>query len=159
MCSSDLVEKSRELKREISAFAEVLLSDEDLHVKKEQIKSNEATKDTLQKEVLVKTEELEHIKTREQTIKKELLELTKIKEHKQKVFSELELVQNTKSSEIMNQVKLHAELHELEHKQEEVNKLGNLKAEYASVQEQIKEQDKLREIQLKKDGLQKEQIS
>jgi exonuclease SbcC len=155
----ELVEKSRELKREISAFAEVLLSDEDLHVKKEQIKSNEVTKENLHVDEKAKSQELEHIKSREQTIKKELLELTKIKEHKQKVFSELELVINSKSSEIMNQVKLHAELHELEHKQEALNKLGNLKAEYASLQEMLKEQDKLREIQLKKEGLQKEQVS
>jgi len=154
----ELVEKSRELSREIKAFAEVLLSDEDIKEKKEQIKSNETSKENLEKDVKSKSEELEHIKTREQLIKKELLELSKIKEHKQKVYSELELLQNTKSSEIMNQVKLSAELHELEHKQEELNKLGNLKAEYANIQEQVKAQEKLKEFQLKKEGLQKEQV-
>ena len=154
----ELVEKSRELKREISAFADVLLSGEDIKAKQEQIKNDEFKKENLQKEVVAKSQELEHIKSREQTIKKELLELTKIKEHKQKVFSELELVKNSKSSEIMNQVKLKAELHELEHKQEELDKLGNTKTEYANLQEQLKAQDKLKEFHLKRDGILKEQV-
>lgn len=154
----ELVEKSRELSREIKAFAEVLLSDDDIKAKQEQIKSNEKTKESLLKDVVSKSEELEHIKTREQTIKKELVELGKIKEHKQKLFSEFELLKNSKSSEIMNQVKLSAEMHELEHKQEELTKLGNLKAEYENLQEQLKTQEKSKEIQLKKEGLQKEQV-
>ncbi|MCW8895059.1 SMC family ATPase [Sulfurimonas sp.] len=155
----ELVEKSREIKREINAFAEVLLSDEDVKTKQEQIQINESAKEAEQKEVLSKSEELEHIKTREQSIKKELEVFAKTKEQKQKLFSELELAKNSKSLEIMNQVKLSAELHELEHKQDELSKFANVKTEYANLQEQLKEQDKLREFQLKKEGLQKEQAS
>ncbi|OHE04151.1 MAG: hypothetical protein A3K14_00865 [Sulfurimonas sp. RIFCSPLOWO2_12_FULL_36_74] len=119
----ELVEKSRELKREIEAFAEVLLGEEEIKLKEEQIKGSVAAKEALAKEVLGKTEELEHIKSREQNIKKELEIFAKTKEQKQKVFSELELLKNSKSLEILNQVKLMAELHELEHKQEESKKL------------------------------------
>ena len=154
----ELVEKSRELSREIKAFAEVLLSDEDVKVKQENIKSNEDTKKTLLQEVKSKSEELEHIKSKEQSIKKELVELGKIKEHKQKVFGELELLKHSKSSELINQTKLAAELHELEHKQEALTKLGNLKADYENLQVGLKAQNELKEIQIKKEGLQKEQV-
>lgn len=154
----ELVEKSRELKREIDAFAEVLLGEEEIKLKQEQIKGSVAVKEVLAKEVLSKSEELEHIKSREQHIKKELEIFAKTKEQKQKVFSELELAKNSKSSEIMNQVKLTAELHELDDKQEKLGKLEPLKAEYASLQEQLKEQDKLKEFHLKKDGILKEQV-
>ena len=154
----ELVEKSRELKREIDAFAEVLLCEEDISLKQEQIKGSVAVKEALTKEVLSKSEELEHIKSREQQIKKELEIFAKTKEQKQKVFSELELLKNSKSLEILNQVKLSAELHELEHKQEELKKLSPIKTEYLALQERLKEQEKLKEFHLKKDGILKEQV-
>ncbi|MFA5429472.1 MAG: SMC family ATPase, partial [Sulfurimonas sp.] len=116
------------------------------------------TKEALTKEVLSKSEGLEHIKSREQQIKKELEIFAKTKEQKQKVFSELELLKNSKSLEILNQVKLSAELHELEHKQEELKKLSPIKTEYLALQERLKEQEKLKEFHLKKDGILKEQV-
>lgn len=154
----ELIEKSRELKREIEAFKEVLLGEDEIKLKQDQIKGNNAVKEALTKEVLGKSEELEHIKSREQHIKKELEIFAKTKEQKQKVFSELELLKNSKSLEILNQVKLSAELHELEHKQDELKKLSPIKAEYATLQERLKEQDKLKEFHLKKDGILKEQV-
>jgi exonuclease SbcC len=153
----ELVEKSRELKREIEAFREVLLGEDEIKLKQEQIKESVTVKDAIAKEVLSKNEELEHIKLREQSIKKELELLSKTKEQKQKLFSELELAKNSKSSEILNQVKLSAELHQLEHKQEELKKLEPVKAEYTALQDQIKEQEKLKEFHLKKEGILKEQ--
>lgn len=155
----ELIERSREFKREINTFGEVLLSDEEIKLKQQQIKDSELTKESLKQEVLSKSKELKHIKSREISIKKELAELSKIKEHKQKVFSELKLVKQSKSSEIMNQVKLIAELHELEHKQDSLDKLVKIKEEYLSLREQLKDQDKLKEFYLQKEGLQKEQIS
>ena len=154
----ELVEKSRELRREIEAFAEVLLGEEDIKLKQEQIKANITAKEALSKDMTAKADELEHIKNREQNIKKELEIFAKTKEQKQKVFSELELLKNSKSLEILNQVKLMAELHELEHKQEELKKLQPLKTEYASLQERLKEQEKLKEFHLKKEGILKEQL-
>jgi len=153
----ELIEKSRELKREIDAFREVLLGEDEIKQKKELIKSEQSAKEALQKELKGKTEELEHIRLREQNIKKELSELAKTKEQKQKLFSELELIKNSKAAQIMNQVKLTAELHELEDKQEKLQKLQGVKEEYASLQEKLKEQEKQKEFMLKKEGLQKEQ--
>ena len=154
----ELVEKSRELKREISAFAEVLLGEREVKLKQEQIQNHKTTKENLSKEEKVKAEELEHIKHREQEIKKELDVFAKTKELKQKLFSELALLKNSKNSEVMNQVKLIAENHELEHKQEESKKLEPLRAEYLNLQGQLKEQEKLKEFHLKREGLQKEQV-
>ena len=154
----ELIERSRELKREIEAFKEILLGKDEIKLKQEQIKESESSKEALLKDMKAKTEELEHIKTREQGIKKELELLFKTKELKLKLFSELELAKNSKNSEILNQVKLTAELHELEDKEEKLKKLQSVKTEYLSLQEKLKEQEVLKERYLKKEGLQKEQI-
>ncbi|MFA6195437.1 MAG: SMC family ATPase [Sulfurimonas sp.] len=155
---NSLVEKSRELKREISAFDEVLLSAEDAKAKQEQIQTNQTAKEAFAKDVELKAKELEAIKLHEQKLKKELEIFAKTKEQKLKLFSELELIKNTKSSEIMNQVKLIAENHELEHKQEKLQELSHFKTEYLSLQEQLKTQEKLKEFHLKKEGLNKELV-
>ena len=154
----ELLEKSRELKREIEAFREILLGEDEIGQKQEQIKESGAAKENLAKEMLSKTQELEHIKSREQSIKKELEVFAKTKEQKQKLFSELELLKNSKSLEILNQVKLTAELHQLEDKEEKLKKLQPLKAEFVALQEKLKEQDRLRELQIKKEGILKEQV-
>ena len=154
----ELVEKSRELKREISAFAEVLLGEDEIKAKQEQIKINEAKKESLTKDEQSKTKELGTLKTKETSIKKELNVFAKTKEKKQKLFSELELLKNSISSETLNQTKLIAQNHELEHKQEKLIELGDVKKEYTTLQETLKEQDKLKEYHLKKDGLNKELV-
>ena len=155
---NSLVEKSRELKREISAFDEVLLSGEDAKAKKEQIKTNKTTKDSFVKDVELKTKELETIKLHEQKLKRELGVFAKIKEEKQKLFSEFKLIQNTKSSELINETKLIAQNHELQHKQEKLQELFHFKTAYIAVQEQLKTQEKLKEYHLKKEGLTKELV-
>ncbi len=154
-----LVEKSRELKREINAFDEVLLSVDDVKEKQEQIQTNKTAKETFVKDVELKTKELETIKLHEQKLKKELEVFTKTKEQKQKLYSEFKLIQNTKSLELLNETKLIAENHELEHKQEKLQELSHFKTEYMAVQEQLKEQDKLKEYHLKKEGILKEQVN
>ena len=154
----ELVEKSRELKREITAFDEVLLGKEELGAKKEQIKTNQIVKQSLLKDEQTKALELEHIKHKEQEIKKALDVFAKTKEQKQKLFSEFELIKNSRSSEIMNQVKLIAENHMLEHKQEELDTLASVKTQYADLQEKLKNQEKLKEQYLKKAGLSLEQV-
>ncbi|MBU1658247.1 SMC family ATPase [bacterium] len=154
---NSLVEKSRELKREINAFDEVLLSAEDVKIKQEQIHTNQSAKETFAKDVELKSKELEAIKLHEQKLKKELEIFAKTKEQKQKLFSELELLQNTKSLELLSEAKLIAENHELEHKQQKLTKLEKVKTEYLSLQQQLKSQEKLKEFHLKKEGLTKEQ--
>ena len=154
----ELVEKSRELKREISAFAEVLLGDDEIKVKQEQIKSNEEKKTLLMKDEQNKTKELVTLKDKEQAIKKELDVFIKTKEQKQKLFSDLKLLTNSKSLEMLNQAKLIAENHELEHKQEELKSLASVKKEYLSLPEDLKTQEKLKEYHLKREGLTKEQV-
>ncbi|WP_373004339.1 AAA family ATPase [Sulfurimonas sp.] len=154
----ELVEKSRSLGREINAFAEVLLGKDEIKAKQEQIKTNKASKETFAKDAELKTKELEAIKLQEQKLKKELEVFAKTKEQKQKLFSEFELIRNSKSIELINEAKLIAENHELEHKQEKLKKLSNVKPEYASLQEQLKAQERLKEFHLKKEGLTKELV-
>ncbi|MDA3908971.1 MAG: SMC family ATPase [Sulfurimonas sp.] len=154
----ELVEKSRNLKREIDAFKEVLLGDEEINAKKEQIKQNEEKKNALKKDEQNKTKELVTLKDKEQAIKKELDVFTKTKEQKQKLLAGLELLKNSKSLEMLNQAKLIAENHQLEDKQEELKTLASVKKEYLSLQEDLKTQEKLKEYHLKKEGLTKEQV-
>ncbi len=153
-----LVEKSRELKREIIAFDEVLLSSEDAKEKVQQIQANQTEKEAFSKDVELKTKELEAIKFNEQKLKKELEIFAKTKEQKQKLFSELELIKNTKSLELLNEAKLIAENHELEHKQEKLKELSHVTTKYLSLQEELKIQEKLKEFHLKKEGLTKELV-
>jgi len=82
----------------------------------------------------------------------------KTKEEIQKRFSELELIKNSKSLELLNEAKLIAQNHELEHKQQKLQELSHFKIEYISLQEQLKEQEKLKEYYLKKEGLTKELV-
>jgi exonuclease SbcC len=154
----ELVEKSRELKREIEAFKEVLLGEAEIKQKEKQIKENIASKEALAKDEKSKTKELDALKTKEREIKKELTIFAETKEKKQKLASQLELTKNSKNSELLNQVKLNAEFHELEDKQEKLESLKPAAKEYISLQQQLKEQEKLREFFLKKEGLQKEQV-
>ncbi|WP_345980877.1 SMC family ATPase [Sulfurimonas sp. HSL3-2] len=154
---NSLIEKSRQLKREIEAFKEVLLGDDEIKQKLEQIKADEANRSALLKDEKIKSEELSHIRQREQHLKQELSLLTKTKEQKQKLFAEFERAQQAHDSEVMNQVKLTAELHQLEHKQAELKTLEPLKAQFTQLQEQLKQQEQLREFHLKKEGILKEQ--
>jgi len=55
---NSLVEKSRELKREINAFDEVLLSAEDVKEKQEQIQTNKTTKEAFAKDVELRQKSL-----------------------------------------------------------------------------------------------------
>ncbi|MGB7401273.1 MAG: SMC family ATPase [Arcobacter sp.] len=154
----ELIEKSRELKREISAFAEVLLSTEDIQTKKEQIKSNEAIKKTLNEELQTQSKQIDSLKLKELDIKKELDLFAKIKEAKQKALSELNLLKNSINSNIENQNKLSTELKDLEEKQLQYKALEPIKKEYETLQASLKEQIQLKEYSLKKEGLIKEQV-
>ena len=154
----ELIEKSRELKREISAFAEVLLGADEIKAKQEQIKISVEKNNSLKKEEQEKSKELITLKEKEQAIKKELDVFTKTKEQKQKLLAGLELLTNSKSSELLNQAKLIAENHELEHKQETLTSLASVKKEYLNLQEDLKTQELLKEYHLKREGLTKEQV-
>ena len=154
----ELVEKSRELKREIEAFAEVLLSKEDIEEKTKQITQNKEKKHTLLKDEQNKTKELISLKDKESNIKKELSVFAATKEQKQKLEASLKQISSNKSIELLNQTKLIAELHELEHKQESLVSFANVKKDYLSLQEELKKQDQIKEKHLKREGLQKEQV-
>ena len=143
---------------EKSAFAEVLLGADEIKAKQEQIKQNQEKNSLLKKDEQDKTKELVTLKDKEQLIKKELDVFTKTKEQKQKLLAGLELLKNSKSIELINQAKLIAENHELEHKQEELATLASLKKEYLSLQEDLKNQELLKEYFLKREGLTKEQV-
>lgn len=149
----ELIEKSRELKREISAFAEVLLSAEDISIKKEHIVEYTNQSELLQKDINTRTTLLDTTKTQEQTIKQELELYAKTKEQKQSLHARCELLKSSIKSHQINQDKLSNELNNLKVKQEELRGLQSVKQEYISLHESIKEQEKLKEHHIRKEGL------
>jgi exonuclease SbcC len=152
-----LIERSRGLKREIDAFREVLLSGDEIIVKEGAIKTHNENKTLINTNLATKSKELEALKIKESESKKELDLLQKTKENKTKLLSELELIKNTLESNKLQQTKLASELLELQQKQKELVVLEPVKIEFEQLQLKLKEQQQLKEIQLKKDGLNKEQ--
>jgi len=149
----ELIEKSRELKREIGAFAEVLLSAEDISIKKEYIVEYTKQSQEIQKDISTRTTLLDNTKIEEQTIKQELELYTKTKEQKQNLHARCELLKSSIKSHQINQDKLSNELNNLKVKQEELRGLQSVKQEYTSLHEGIKEQEKLKEFHIRKEGL------
>ena len=153
----ELIEKSRELKREISAFTEFLLSAEDISIKKEHIVEYTNQNQEIQKDINTRTTLLDNTKIEEQTIKQELELYTKTKEQKQSLHARCELLKSSIKSHQINQDKLSNELNNLKVKQEELRGLQSVKQEYISLHESIKEQEKLKEYHIRKEGLLLEQ--
>jgi len=154
---NELIEKSRELKRDIAASAEFLLGEEELKSKTALIKETTAKKQAFEKEVKAKSLELETTKKQELLIKRELELFVKIKEQKQKLISELSLIKSDINANIANQTKLTTELKNLETKAKELKALGAVKKEYEALSTSLKEQETLKNLQIKKEGLEKEQ--
>jgi exonuclease SbcC len=154
-----LVEKSRELKREIAAFADVLLGEEDLKNYATSLEQNKLKNAALSKEIETKTSELNATRVKEVAIKTQLEEFVKTKEAKQQLSSEIELIKNSLVAETTNQNKFTTELKELEQKESELKAFGDVKEQYAKLQSELKEQEKLKEFHLKKEGILKEQAS
>lgn len=154
---NELIEKSRELKRDIAASAEFLLGEEELKSKTVLIKETTAIKQAFEKEVKTKSTELETTKKQELHVKQELELFVKTKEQKQKLIGELSLIKNDINANIATQTKLTTELKALETKVKELKSLSTVKKEYESLSTKLKEQETLKNIQIKKEGLEKEQ--
>ncbi|MCT7509782.1 SMC family ATPase [Aliarcobacter cryaerophilus] len=153
-----LVEKSRGLKREIDAFRDLLLSSDEISSKENLIKTHNENKTSINTNLLSKSTELETIKQKELESKKELDNLQETKDIKVKLSSELNLIKHTLESNKQQQTKLSNELLELQQKQKEFTSLEPFKVEYEQLIIKLKEQQQLKEIKLKIDGLNREQI-
>ncbi|MCT7447150.1 AAA family ATPase [Aliarcobacter skirrowii] len=152
-----LVEKSRELKRKIDAFRGILLSSDEISSKEDLIKTHNENKTSINTTLSSKSNELEAIKQKELESKKELDLLQKTKEHKAKLSSELDLLKHTLELNKQQQTNLSNEFLELQQKQKELVALEPVKVEFEQLQLKLIEQQQLKEIQLKKDGLNREQ--
>lgn len=153
-----LIEKSRELNREIKAFNEVILSQDAIKEHNTKLETLQESHRVLDKEVVLKSTELENIQTQQSKIKKDLDELDKTKEQKQKLLNEFQLLKNSIQSQNDNLEKLKLEIKELEAKQQELKTLEPLKKEFESLQKDLEEQNKLKEFHIKKEALLKEQV-
>jgi len=154
----ELILRSRELKRDIGSFSEVLLSDEDIELKNKQIQDFQITKEEQEKILKEDSKELEQLKTQEMDVKNSLKILNKTKEDKQKLFSKIELIKNSITNQTTNKESILKELTNLELKKSELKELKHIKTDYLELQKQLKEQDNLKECFLRLEGLKKEQV-
>jgi len=154
-----LIKQSRDLKREITAFAEVLLGEDELKVKKEHIEEYSIKKEEYEKESIQRIKEVNSLKLQEIDIQQELKIYLVTKEKKQNHASQCEILQNSINSHIRNQSKLQEDINTLVNKQKELQGLQSIKEEYISLHDSIKELEKLKEYHLRKEGLSLEQNS
>ena len=155
----ELIEKSRELKREIGAFAEVLLSHEEVEVKNKHIVEYKQSKEELEKQVELKARQVDSSKLLELDIQNELNLFLKTKEQKLNYASQCEILKNSINTHIRNQAKLNDDVNNLKQKQNELKGFDHIKEEYVRVHDTIKEQEKLKEHHIRKEGLLLEQVS
>jgi len=154
-----LIKQSRDLKREITAFAEVLLADDEVKVKKEHIDQYSINKVDYEKESVEKTKKINSLKLEEVQIQEELKQYIVTKEKKNNYKSQCEILQNSINSHIRNQSKLNEDVNTLNKKQEELQGLQSIKEEYISLHDSLKEQESLKGHHIRKEGLTKEQNS
>ncbi len=154
----ELIDRTRELGREIKTYAEVLLSDADIKAKQEQIQQNNYKNNALKLDELNKTNELKTLKKSEQSIKKELEIFAKTKEEKQKLFNDLKLLKNSITLENINKAKLLEELATLQNKQKTLENQIDIKKKYENTKNELIRLQKQKEYHLKREGLNKEQV-
>ncbi len=154
----ELIQKGRELKREIAAFSEVLLGEQELQEKQELITLKQKDKKELALALEQKTKVLQTIQTKENRLKKELTFFQKTKEQKQELSAAFELLKNSFNAELLNKKKLENDLQELDKKEKELKSLGDTTAMYIASQTQLKDQEQLKEFVLKREGVEKELV-
>ncbi len=155
----ELVEKSRELKREIAAFSEVLLPIEEVEQKRSDLKEYKKSIDTLSETQKEKAKKIDKVSLESLDLNKHLEELQKTKEQKQNLYSKCEVLKNTINSHIDNQDKLNKELETLKKKQKELKGLEEVKQEYTRLHDDIKIQEKLKQDNIRKQSLLEEQVN
>ncbi|WP_331774122.1 SMC family ATPase [Sulfurospirillum sp. 1612] len=155
---NELILTLRELKKEISTVAEMLLSEEEIKSKNESIQQIKDKTALIVKDTEVLEKEILALKSQEVLVKKELATFVTIKEHRQKTHSELELLEKDKKANIQNQNRCERELNILEAKAKELHAKKDVKKEYEVLNLKLKEQEKLKNFHLQKEGLQKEQV-
>ena len=154
----ELIERSRELKREINAFNELLLASDEIAAKKEQIKEQVAEKEKLNKTLLFQENLLKELQKEEKKCRVTLTAFQNTKEQQQKLLAAFELSKNSLISEQMQLKRVTDELEVLAAKAAELKSFGDIQTQYERVQTQLKELEKLKEYKLTYDGLQKELV-
>jgi exonuclease SbcC len=153
----ELIEKIRDLKRDIKASDQYLLSKEDIKTNKTNEKHYKQEQTKLKKLEKEKLKEIHNISKKLETIKKELEQLNNTKQTKQNLYNELTILKNSINLDKQTQIKLKDEIQQLKLKQKELDKILPIKQQYEQLEIKIKEYDKLKEYYLKKQGLMKEQ--
>jgi len=153
----ELIEKVRALKREISAYDEVLLSKEEKQNKEEkekELREEKKKKEQMRLELKVK---LSEIQDKSKIFKKELDAQQVLKEEKVKAFNTYTLILNNKSIKEKYLTKVLEDIESLEKKEKELQVLERVKKEYIELFESIKVFVGAKEISIKKEALIKEQ--
>ncbi len=150
--------KLTQLNRDIKSYAEILLKDSEVKALEEEkeVKSKEA--DILQKQVEEVLKKFESKSKEVEALDKALKALQNLKDEYVKLGSDLDLLNKTLENQKENLAKQKVKLQELQTKSLQYEKEKPLLAEYKALEVTIDILQKQKELFLKKQGLEKEQV-
>lgn len=155
---TDIKMKLRVLKNEIEAVSGVLLSEEDVKKFEEEKESFTKALGALQKEVSEIEKKFQAKSSELEALDKTLKALQKLKDDFAKLNSDLALLQKGLEDQKSNLQKVQNRLKELQVKAAQYEKEKPLIDEYKALVETIDKLQKQKELFLKKEGLEKEQV-
>ncbi|WP_373034121.1 AAA family ATPase, partial [Sulfurovum sp.] len=150
--------KLTQLNRDIKSYAEILLKDTEVKALEEEKESKTKEADILKKQVEVVLKRFESKSKEVDVLDKALKALQKLKDEFVKLGSDLELLNKTLENQKENLAKQKVKLQELQTKSVQYEKDKPLLTEYKALAVTIDTLQKQKELFLKKQGLEKEQV-
>ncbi|GIT97996.1 AAA family ATPase [Sulfurovum sp. TSL1] len=155
----EIKSKLTDLNRDIKSFSEILLSEAEVKALQEQKEAKAKEAETLQKEVEKVKKEFETKSKEVDGLDKALKALQTLKEAFVKLGSDLELLQTNLNNLKKNKLEKEEKLGVLQVKAAQYEKEKPLVEEYKTLEVQITNFQKQKELFLKKEGLEREQVA
>jgi len=150
--------KLTDLNRDIKSFSEILLSDAEVKALEEEKKAKTKEAETLQKEVDALVKNFESKRKEAEALDKALKALQVLKEAYVKLGTDLDVLNTNLENQKANLTKQKAKLEALQAKATLYEKEKPLLSEYKALEMTIDNLQKQKELFLKKEGLEKEQV-
>ena len=148
-----------ELNRDIKSFLEVVMDDKEVDSLKKQKQEQEKAMKLYHDEIKIIENEFKTTSKELENIEKSLKTLQIKKDEFFGLENELKLLDSSLQNQKTNRLQLDKKLQTLKQKQTEFSKDKSIMIEYEKLLEDIKYFQKQKELKLKKDGLQKEQVA
>jgi len=154
---NEVIQKSRDIKRDIANFSEFLLSNDELKLKEQTLTTLQTEKEKLTKEL--NRSKLEKLEQTLKELNSKNLKYQEQKEQKQAIKNKIDILINSINNNKDKKNRLEDELKELKLIFDELKELENIKDEFKSLEDSLKNMQLLKEKSIQKDALLKEQES